>query len=86
MRHQAEPSFGIYYNSDYLQMVVVNYMFTICNSKYQYHNRLIYGYDTQDNNPNAVNTEMTVWMTSRSIFTHSIFFIFVFIMMILICC
>lgn len=64
-------------------MIVVNHMFTISISKYQYHSRLIYGHDTQDNNPNAVNTAMTVWMTSRSIFTNSIFFIFVFIMMII---
>ncbi len=67
-------------------MAIVNHKFTNCNSKYQYHNRLIYGHDTQDNNPNAVNTAMMVRMTSRIIFTNSIFFIFVFIMMIFICC
>lgn len=67
-------------------MVVINHMFTICNSKYQYQCYLIYGHDTQDKNPKAVNTAMMVWMTSRSIFTNSIFFIFDFIMMILICC
>lgn len=43
-------------------MAIVNHKFTNCNSKYQYHNRLIYGHDTQDNNPNAVNTAMMVRM------------------------